>query len=80
MKGEEKNLQLAEKNTQKIEDMNFGRDIGPYIDKNLKILYQGRRLVLKEINPMFFVHILKILDVNVRVWGKKVFDIFTFSL
>lgn len=54
--------------------------MGPYIDKTLKLMYNGRKLVLKEINPMFFVHILKILNINVRVYGKKVFDILTFTI
>lgn len=35
---------------------------------------------MKEINPHFFVHILKILKINVPVWGKTLFDIFTFTV
>lgn len=67
--------------------MKFGRDIGPFIDKNIKILYNfsllsynNKRLVLKEINPHFYIHILKIINLNLPVWGKKIFDIWTFTL
>lgn len=67
--------------------MKFGRDIGPFIDKNIKILYHytllsynNKRLVLKEINPHFYIHILKIINLNLPVWGKKIFDIWTFTL
>jgi len=63
-----------------LDDMNFGKDMGPYIDKTLKLVYNGKRLVLKEINPAFFLHILKILNVNVRVYGKKMFDLLTFTI
>ena len=80
VKGEEKDIRLADKDVKITEDMHFGRDMGPYIDKTLKLMYNGRKLVLKDINPAFFVHILKILNINVRVWGKKLFEIFTFSL
>lgn len=37
-KGEEKDLMLAEKDAKIIEDMHFGRDLGPFIDKNLKLM------------------------------------------
>ena len=47
VKGQDKNLRLAEEGVKVAEDMHFGRDLGPYIDKNLKILYNGRRLILK---------------------------------
>jgi hypothetical protein len=60
--------------------MHFKRDLGPFIDKNLKLMYlfakfsyDGKPVVLKQINPHFFVHILKILNINVPVYGKKVF-------
>lgn len=42
--------------------------------------YNKKRLVLKEINPHFYVHILKIIHLNLPVWGKKLFDIWTFTL
>lgn len=61
-------------------DMAFGRDLGPLIDRNLKLMYNNRRLVLREINPMFFVHILKILKQLVPVIGKKAFDMITFTI
>jgi hypothetical protein len=38
-KKQEKELQLAPKEAKLIEDMNFGRDLGPYIDKHLKLMY-----------------------------------------
>jgi len=62
------------------EDMHFGRDLGPYIDKNLKLMYNGKKLILKEINPHFFINILKILKIHLPLWGKKLFDIFTFAI
>jgi phospholipid N-methyltransferase len=63
-----------------VEDMAFGKDLGPLIDRNLKLMYNNRRLVLREINPMFFVHILKILKQLVPVIGKKAFDMITFTI
>lgn len=67
--------------------MHFKKDLGPFIDKNLKLMYSlllyrynGKPLVLKQINPHFFFHILKILDINVRVYGKKLFEVLTFSV
>lgn len=36
--GKEKNYRLAPQNENIIDDMKFGRDIGPYIDKNIKIM------------------------------------------
>ena len=83
---EDTNIRLASQQLEIIDDMHFGRDMGPYIDKYLKLMYfsnycryNGRKLVLKEINPHFFVHILKILKINVPVYGKKLFDILTFT-
>lgn len=78
--GKEKKLRLAAPQLEIIEDMKFGRDIGPFIDKNIKIIYNNKRLVLKEINPHFYIHILKIISLNLPVWGKKIFDIWTFTL
>ena len=53
-RGEEKDLTLAEKDVQIIGDMHFGKDLGPFIDKTLKLMYfyldfryNGRCLVLK---------------------------------
>lgn len=37
--GKEKKLRLAASEYEIIEDMKFGRDIGPFIDKNIKIMY-----------------------------------------
>lgn len=85
--GKEKKLRLAAPELEIIADMKFGRDIGPFIDKNIKILYHysllsynNKQLVLKEINPHFYIHILKIINLNLPVWGKKIFDIWTFTL
>jgi hypothetical protein len=36
--GKEKNFRLAPPDEKPIDDMTFGRDIGPYIDKNIKIM------------------------------------------
>ena len=47
VKGEEKDLRLAGKDVKINEDMHFGKDLGPYIDKTLKLMYNGRKLVLK---------------------------------
>lgn len=77
---DEKEMRLTEKGAKVIEDMAFGRDLGPYIDKNVKLVYNGKRLVLREINPHFFLHILKILQANMRVWGKTIFEMLAFTL
>lgn len=78
--GKDKDVRLAKEGEVVESDMAFGRDLGPLIDRNLKLMYNNRRLVLREINPMFFVHILKILKQLVPVIGKKAFDMITFTI
>ena len=60
--------------------MSFGKSIGPYIDQNIKLLYKGHTLVLKDINPQFYLNILSLLKENLTVWGKTLFHIFTLTL
>lgn len=79
VKGETKELTLA-KGVKLSEDMNFGKNIGPYIDQNIKLLYKGKPLVLKQINPVFYLQILQLIKDNLQVWGKALFNVFTLTL
>ena len=47
VKGEEKDIKLAGEDIGIIDDMDFGKTLGPHIDKTLKLMYNGRKLVLK---------------------------------
>ena len=47
VKGEEKDIKLAGEDVGIIDDMDFGKTLGPHIDKTLKLMYNGRKLVLK---------------------------------
>lgn len=59
--------------------MNFTNDIGVYISQTVKIKYDGRTLSLKDLNPRILITVLGMLRDMAQVWGKFLFEHFTFT-
>lgn len=72
------NVQLAN-NDHKIDDMNFNMDIGVYITQRVKFKYQGCNLMLKDLNSKIVITVIGILRDMLQIWGKFLFESFTFT-
>lgn len=59
--------------------MNFTNDIGVYINQTVKIKYEGKNLSLKDLNPRILITVLGMLRDMAQVWGKFLFEHFTFT-
>lgn len=59
--------------------MNFTTDLGVYINQTVKIKYEGRTLSLKDLNPRILITVLGMLRDMAQVWGKFLFEHFTFT-